>query len=536
CDDDWDLNDAQVVCRQLDCGTALSVPQSAHFGQGTGQIWLDDVACSGNESSLTDCQHGGFGQHNCNHSQEAGVICSGTGQIWLNDVACSGSESFLTECQHGGFGQHNCGHSEDAGVICSDQIRLSGSGSTLCSGRVEIYHNNVWGTVCDDDWDLKDAQVVCRQLDCGTALSGPESAHFGHGTGQIWLDDVACSGSESSLTECQHRGFGQHDCNHGEDVGVICSVRFPKPNISVIPVAGGILLLLVLVLLPVFLVCRRRRRAKQPEAVVLIQLSANPGDEYGNRKDDYEDEEEDYMSAVPLQQRVRVKQPNTKRQSEWSPSSDSSDDEEPRYWLRLPVRRGLENTQVRPVCEPQGHSNQQYNHVTTTEKSDQTRALASERETRRSVHVSERGESLPDVESRETGQRTHEEEGVEEEYLPIEPMPAHPGQEATTLVTPQTGSEQPNDDQATHPQIRRSSRERKPTQTLTYQTLGRPSYQPRTICNAVGAYGLPAIPTWGMPPYPMTHHTPFQAPPYHTLYQILPHTSHTQFTAPLVVY
>ncbi|CAI5671737.1 unnamed protein product [Oreochromis niloticus] len=180
CDDGWDLNDAQVVCRGLNCGTALQAPQFAYFGQGTGQIWLDDVVCSGNESSLT-------------------------------------------ECQHTAFGIHNCIHGEDAGVICSDSIRLAGSGSTQCSGRVEVYHNNSWGTVCDDGWDLNDAQVVCRQLNCGTALEAPQSAHFGAGNGQIWLDDVVCSGSESSLTECQHSGFGIHNCVHGEDAGIICS-------------------------------------------------------------------------------------------------------------------------------------------------------------------------------------------------------------------------------------------------------------------------------------------------------------------------
>ncbi|XP_067332600.1 uncharacterized protein [Channa argus] len=192
CDDNWDLNDAEVVCRQLDCGAAQSAPQSAHFGQGTGQIWLDEVACSGSERSLT-------------------------------------------ECRHNEFGTHNCGHGEDAGVICSGAVRLVGSGSTLCSGRVEIYHSNTWGTVCDDGWGLNDAEVVCRQLDCGTALSAPQSAHFGQGTGQIWLDDVACSGSERSLTECGHRGFGTHDCNHGEDAGVICSGSVPKPSISISP-------------------------------------------------------------------------------------------------------------------------------------------------------------------------------------------------------------------------------------------------------------------------------------------------------------
>uniref|UniRef100_A0A3B3DTT3 SRCR domain-containing protein n=1 Tax=Oryzias melastigma TaxID=30732 RepID=A0A3B3DTT3_ORYME len=102
-------------------------------------------------------------------------------------------------------------------------IRLAGSGSTRCSGRVEVQHNGVWGTVCHDSWDLNDAKVVCRQLSCGTALKATESAQFGQGSGKIWLDDVACSGTESSLTKCDHGGYGTHNCNHGEDAGVICS-------------------------------------------------------------------------------------------------------------------------------------------------------------------------------------------------------------------------------------------------------------------------------------------------------------------------
>lgn len=95
--------------------------------------------------------------------------------------------------------------------------------STWCSGRVEIFYNRTWGTVCDDYWNLNNAKVVCKQLSCGTALAAPKEAVFGRRTGQIWLDDVRCSGSESSLAECFHSGFGVHNCKHDEDAGVVCS-------------------------------------------------------------------------------------------------------------------------------------------------------------------------------------------------------------------------------------------------------------------------------------------------------------------------
>ena len=97
-----------------------------------------------------------------------GAVPDGTGPIWLGSVICRGSESRLIDCSALPLGDHNCDHSDNAGVRCAGttctqgDIRLQGGTST--SGRVEICYNNVWGTVCDDFWGVVDAQVACRQL------------------------------------------------------------------------------------------------------------------------------------------------------------------------------------------------------------------------------------------------------------------------------------------------------------------------------------------------------------------------------------
>ncbi|KAJ1466223.1 SRCR-like domain-containing protein, partial [Baffinella frigidus] len=92
-----------------------------------------------------------------------------------------------------------------------------------CAGgccRIEIFYNDQWGTICDDEVTERVAQVVCIQL--GFTSQGAEIRTVGGGGGPIWLDGVICSGAESTIGRCQHNPWGNHNCGHDEDVGVCC--------------------------------------------------------------------------------------------------------------------------------------------------------------------------------------------------------------------------------------------------------------------------------------------------------------------------
>ena len=151
----------------------------------------------------------------------------------MDNVQCRGTETRLIDCPANPLGSHNCVHSEDAGVRCQAAatctqggIRLQG-GANSREGRVEICNNNVWGTVCDDFWGTPDATVACRQLGLSDTGAVPLTTGFTNGAGQIWLDNVQCRGTETTLLSCSHNGLGVHDCAHIEDAGVRC--RAGKP-------------------------------------------------------------------------------------------------------------------------------------------------------------------------------------------------------------------------------------------------------------------------------------------------------------------
>ncbi|XP_031566226.1 deleted in malignant brain tumors 1 protein-like isoform X3 [Actinia tenebrosa] len=183
CYDSWDWNEAHVACRQLGFTKAVNYD---YDGRGEGPVWLDDMACTGSEASLQDCSHPGWEVVNshCNsHTNDAVVECSGyTGNAASN-------------------------------------IRLLG-----VSGIVQVYHGGKWGTVCDDSWGWDDAKVACRQLGF---IKTVYPWCCGHGEqGKVWLDDMVCTGSEASLKDCPHAGWGvvsSYCNNHNDDAVVQCS-------------------------------------------------------------------------------------------------------------------------------------------------------------------------------------------------------------------------------------------------------------------------------------------------------------------------
>ncbi|XP_052271847.1 deleted in malignant brain tumors 1 protein-like [Dreissena polymorpha] len=230
CDHGFNNSTAIVVCRMLGFsgnGFAPAALNSTTYGQGTGQIWLDDLKCNGTESSLSYCRTKNWGEHNCGHSEDVGVDCNCP--LGSYSVSCSKQchcrlgpcDGVTGTCENGGC---KVGWT---GIACNEttSIRLI-NGYRPSQGRLEVFYNNTWGTVCDDGFNSSAAIVVCRMLGFsgnGFAPAALNSTTYGQGTGPIWLDDVRCNGTESSLSYCRTTHWGEHNCGHGKDVGVDCN-------------------------------------------------------------------------------------------------------------------------------------------------------------------------------------------------------------------------------------------------------------------------------------------------------------------------
>ncbi|XP_067393324.1 lysyl oxidase homolog 4 isoform X2 [Emydura macquarii macquarii] len=365
CDDDFDIRVASVACRELGFESAVTWAHSAKYGRGEGPIWLDNVRCTGTESSLAECDSNGWGVSDCHHGEDAGVVCAGrhppgaatlghapglqlqgrkleevrlkpvlawaklsmpvsegvvevqhegrwrqvcdagwtrnnsrvvcgtlgfpqekqinTGfyrklwnrklkdpksslrslsqknLFWIHRISCRGTEPHLSHCpvqvSPASRLQPACARGMHAIVSCVPgpefqtgkakpppkrgraEVRLR-AGAQVGEGRVEVLRHGQWGTVCDEEWNLLSAGVLCRQLGYGTARQALAGAQLGQGLGPVHMTAVRCRGSERSLGECSFQEAAESRCGHEADAAVRCNV--PRMDYqSQVRLAGG---------------------------------------------------------------------------------------------------------------------------------------------------------------------------------------------------------------------------------------------------------------------------------------------------------
>nr|XP_021330843.1 scavenger receptor cysteine-rich type 1 protein M130 isoform X1 [Danio rerio] len=283
CDAAFDQQDAEVVCRELDCGAPVQVLRAAAFDKGDAQMWTQEIHCRGNESQIHLCPTSPAEKNNCLDISTVGLVCAdhvnvrlvnghsrcagrvefyhrgqwgtvcdscwdladaavvcreldcgepvdalggayfgkGSGPTWIGFVTCTGSESTLKNCGTGRrFASCELANSGDAIVICSE-VRLVGG--SRCSGRLEILHDQTWMSVCDAAFDQQDAEVVCRELDCGAPVQVLRAAAFDKGDAQMWTQEIHCTGNESQIHLCPTSPAEENNCSHDNSVELLCA-------------------------------------------------------------------------------------------------------------------------------------------------------------------------------------------------------------------------------------------------------------------------------------------------------------------------
>ncbi|XP_028275718.1 scavenger receptor cysteine-rich type 1 protein M130-like [Parambassis ranga] len=263
CEDDFNQQNAEVVCRELGCG-APSVFKGGLYGAAEAPVWMRKFQCGGHESALLDCGSSRSTENSCSPGKAVGLTCSdpdvrlvgganrcsGRLQVKQNgewkevditsadwtmkkiaaicrQLDCGSPVSIKTshrttrtevleDEQHKHVGEDYISSNQE--ICCSDSVRLV-EGTNVCSGRLEVKSDQSWSSVCEDDFNQQNAEVVCRELGCG-APSVFKGGLYGAAEAPVWMRKFQCGGHESALLDC---GSSQTSCSPGKAVGLTCS-------------------------------------------------------------------------------------------------------------------------------------------------------------------------------------------------------------------------------------------------------------------------------------------------------------------------
>ena len=209
CDDEWDEYDARVACAQLGFPGAVSITNGGRFGYTPANIWMDNIYCYGTEKRLEDCRFEGWGVHDCDRTEAAGLRCKPHPPSTTTTTTSTPPPKIPI-----------------LGAAHTMEVRLAG-GRTHREGRLEIkLDNGVWGVACGDGWGVREAVVACRHLGLDYAAAALSTDIFGGRNLSRVISGIACTGNEESLLDCDHDELGEVWCpGEGEHdlASVVCT-------------------------------------------------------------------------------------------------------------------------------------------------------------------------------------------------------------------------------------------------------------------------------------------------------------------------
>ncbi|VDH99035.1 Hypothetical predicted protein [Mytilus galloprovincialis] len=292
CSDGFEQLDGRVICTMLGYNTTNPHVSAIPITTDVPEVWMTQINCFGTEDDITACSFPGWSLGNCStsnyvniecgigvrlvdglkpyegrvevsHDGQWGTICNngftvndarvicrmlgfetenvtvyanatfgnGSSNIMMDNLKCIGNETHIAACSFTGWGKHKCQHNQDVSISCGQTPLRLVNGTRHSVGRLEVYHNNKWGSVCNNNFDINDAKVVCRSLELNTKVPYVlPSAYFGRHDQDV---SVLCD-TMVKLVGGTDQSNGRVEIFNDGKWGTICDDGFNVPDAAVI--------------------------------------------------------------------------------------------------------------------------------------------------------------------------------------------------------------------------------------------------------------------------------------------------------------